>query len=131
MKYLRNFWRTCETPLIICEINLNLNWSKKCVIVASSVNQQSTFSITDAKLHVSVLTLSTKDNAKLLEQLKSGLKKNKTRNWNKYQSKKLTQRQNQYLYYLIDPSFQGVNIFFYHLKMKHNEQVTNYFIFQL
>ena len=66
-------------------------------------NQAATFSITDKKLYVPVVTLSTQDNTKLLEQLKSGLKR--TINWNKYQSKMSTERKKQYLDYLIDPSF--------------------------
>ena len=58
--------------LINCEINLDLNWSKKCVIVATAVrNQGVTFSITDTKLYVPVVVLSTQDNSKLFKQLKS------------------------------------------------------------
>ena len=64
-----------------------------------------TFAITDTKLYIPVVTLSTPDNAKLPEQLKSGFKR--TINWNKYQSKVLTE--NQYLDYTADPSFQGVH----------------------
>ena len=60
---------------IYSEINLDLNWSKICVIVATNVAAQvATFSITDTKLYVPVVTLSIQDNAKLLEQLKSGFK---------------------------------------------------------
>ena len=63
-------------PLINCKITLDLNWSENCVIVATNVaNQDATFSIIDAKLYVPVVTLSTQDNAKLLEQLKSGFKR--------------------------------------------------------
>ena len=97
-------------PLINCEINLDLNWSKNCIIVVTDVaNQVITFSITDTKL--SVVTVSTQDNAKLLEQFfKNGFKR--TINWNKYQSKKSIERQNQYLDYLVDPSFPGINRLF-------------------
>ena len=57
-------------PLINCEINLILIWSTNCVIVSTrNANQGVTFSVTDSKLYVSVLTLSTQDNAKLLQQL--------------------------------------------------------------
>ena len=57
------------------EINLDLNWSENCVIVATNVAAEAaTFSITDTKLYVPVVTLSIQDNAKLLEQLKSGFK---------------------------------------------------------
>ena len=99
-------------PLINCEINLDLNWSKNCIIVVTDVaNQVITFSITDTKLYVPVVTVSTQDNAKLLEQFfKNGFKR--TINWNKYQSKKLRERQNQYLDYLVDPSFPGINRLF-------------------
>ena len=68
------------------------------------------FAITDTKLYVPVVTLSTQNNAKLLEQLKSGFKR--TINWNKYQSKISTEAQNQYLDFLINPSFQRVNRLF-------------------
>ena len=74
LKYLSNFWKTLEISLITREINLGLNWSKKCVIAASNEDQEATFSITDTKLYVPVATLSTQNNVKLLEQLKPGLK---------------------------------------------------------
>ena len=57
LKYLSNSWRTLETSLINCEINLDLNWSANCVIVVTNVAAQATtFSITDTKLYVSVVT---------------------------------------------------------------------------
>ena len=56
-------------PLINCEINLILNWSANCFLVAGTVaNEVPTFKITDTKFYVPVLTSSTQDNAKLLEQ---------------------------------------------------------------
>ena len=71
LKYLSNFWRTFEMPLINCEVNLILTWSGNCVIVYTNVaNQGATFTITETKLYVPVVTLSTQDNAKLLTQLK-------------------------------------------------------------
>ena len=51
--------------------------------------------ITDTKLYVPVVTLSTNDNAKLLTQLKSSFKS--TMNWNKYQSKVTIEQPNSYL----------------------------------
>ena len=64
-----------------------MTWSTNCVIVSTVVaDQGATFSITDTKIHVPVVTLSTQDNAKLLEQLKSGFKR--TISWSKYQSEK-------------------------------------------
>ena len=83
LKNLSNFLRVLEMPIITCEKNLDLNWSKNSVIVANNADQATTFSITDAKLYVPVATLSTQDNAKLLEHLKSGFKR--TINLNKYQ----------------------------------------------
>ena len=52
---------------INCEINLDLNWSKNCIVVTSNADQETTFSITDTNLYVPVLTLSNQDNAKLLD----------------------------------------------------------------
>ena len=95
-------------PLINYKINLILSWSEDCVF--SSVTGETKFKITDTKLYVPVVTLSTQDNAKLLQQLKSGFKR--TINWNKYQTKVSTEGVNQYLDFLIDPSFQGVKRLF-------------------
>ena len=63
-----------------------------------------------AKEYLQFVTLSTQDNAKLLQQLKSDLKK-KT-NCNKYQTKTSIERQNPYLDYLIDPSLRSINRLF-------------------
>ena len=58
LKYLGNFWRTLEMPLINCEVNFILTWSSTCVIIASNIpNQNATFAITDTKLYVPVVTL--------------------------------------------------------------------------
>ena len=73
LKYLSNFWRTPEMQLINCEVNLILIWSKDCVIANST--GEGKLAITETKLYVPVVTLSTKDNEKLLQQLKSGFKK--------------------------------------------------------
>ena len=66
LKYLSNFWRTLEMPLIICKVNLILTWSSTCVITNST--GAGTFAINDTKLYVPVVTLSTEENAKLLQQ---------------------------------------------------------------
>ena len=107
-KYLSNSWRTLEMPLINSEVNLILTWSSTYVVTNST--GAGTFEITDTKLYVPVVTLSTKENAKLLQQLKSGFKR--VINWNKYLSKPELLRQNPNLNYLIEPSFQGVNRLF-------------------
>ena len=108
---LSNFWRTLEMPLINCEVNLILTWSSTCVIISSaSANQKATFEITDTRLYVPVVTLSTQENTKLLQQLKSGFKR--VINWNKCLSKPDLLRRNPNLNYLVEPSFQRVNRLF-------------------
>ena len=61
--------------LINCEINLILTWSANCVISSAAENQAIIFAISDTKLYVSVVTLSTQDNGKLLQQMKSNFKR--------------------------------------------------------
>ena len=95
-------------PLINCEVNLILTWSPTCVI--SSATGETKFKITETKLYVPVVTLSTQDNAKLLQQLKSDFRR--TINWNKYQSDPKIYAQNRYLNHLVNPSFQGLNRLF-------------------
>ena len=86
LKSLSNFWRALEMRLINCEVNLILIWSTNCVIMYTNVaNQVPTSEIAGTNLYVSVVTLSTHDNAKLLPQLKSSFKR--TISWNKYLSK--------------------------------------------
>ena len=64
LKYLSSFWRTLEIPLTNCEVNLILTWSKDYVITNST--GEGKFAITEIKLYVPVVTLSTKDNEKIL-----------------------------------------------------------------
>ena len=95
--------------LINCEINLILTWSTNFVFVSTNVaNQNATFEITVTKLYVPVVTLSTQDNSKLLQQLNSGFKR--VINWNKYLSKPL--RRNPNVNHLVEPCFQGINRLF-------------------
>ena len=111
LKYLSNFWRTLEMPLINCEVNLILTWSSTCVPIATgNQNQAARFAITDTKLYVPVVTLSTQENTKFLQQLKSGFKR--VINWNKYLSKSELLAQNPNLNHLVEPSFQGINRLF-------------------
>ena len=105
LKYL---WKTLEMPLMSCEVNLILTWSSTCVITNST--GAGTFEIADTKLYVPVVTSSTQDNAKLLQQLKPGFKR--TVNWNEYLSKPGLLTLDPNLNYLVEPSFQGVNRLF-------------------
>ena len=123
VKYLSNFWRTLEMPLIDCEVNLILTWTRTCVI--SSATGKAKFKITETKVYVPVVTLSTQDNVKLLQQLKSDFKR--TINWNKYQLDAKTYEQNRYLNHLVNPSFQGINrlfvLSFENEKIEHHIQL--------
>ena len=88
LKYLSNFRRRLNIPLINCEVELILTWSKNCVLVDMTERDAEgdnpaivaptglEFKITDTKLYVPVVTLSKENDTKLLEQLKSGFKKN-------------------------------------------------------
>ena len=97
--------------LINFKINLFLTWSANCFIIPNPViNQVPKFALTDTKLYVLIVTLSTQDKVKLLQQWKLNFRR--TTNWNKYQLKVTIQRTNQYLDYLIDTSFQGINRIF-------------------
>ena len=87
LKYLGNFWRSLDMPLINCGISLVLSWYKECVLVgrtdrgppAAAINSPTSakFEITDCKLYVPVVILSAENDNKLLEQLKSGFRRNK------------------------------------------------------
>ena len=126
LKHLSNFWRALNMPLINCEINLILTWSENCVLTSkatrdanpdvnpaiAAVNNpaNATFKITDTKLYVPVVTLSTKDDNNFLEQLKSGFKR--TIKWNKYRSEMTNETKTNHLNYLIDPTFTKVNRLF-------------------
>ena len=93
LKYLGNFWKTLDIPLINCEVLLALTWSADCVTtsmekrITTGTNRgdsptNATFKITDTKLYVPVVTLSAENNNKFLEQLKTGFKR--TIKQNKY-----------------------------------------------
>ena len=118
LKYLGNFWRALNIPLISCEISLKLKWDKNCVI--TSLEQRdigggnrdnaptgATLAINDCKLYVPEVTLSRDDEIKLLTNLKSGFKREII--WNKYRSQMTTEAINNNLNILIDPTFTNVN----------------------
>ena len=121
LKYLSNFWRTLEMPLINCEVNLILTWSSTYVITES--DGAGTFETTDTKLYVPAVTLSTQENTKFFQQLKSGFKR--VINWNKYFSKPELLAQNQNLNHLIEPNFQGLNRLFVLAFENDNHRATH------
>ena len=79
LKYLSNFWRSLEMPLINCKVELSLKWYERCLLTVANT---ATFKITDAKLYVPIVTLSAEDNAKLSKLLGEGFKRSIY--WNKY-----------------------------------------------
>ena len=81
--------------LVNCEVTFDLNWSESCVLVATNAAQATKFSTTDTKVCLPAVTLSTQDNSKVLERLKSGFKRKI--DWNKHQTKVSTERVNWYL----------------------------------
>ena len=123
LKYLGNFWRALNIPLISCEIFLELKWNKNCVITSLEQRQVDagppavngtttggTLAINDCKLYVPVVTLSKDDEIKLLTNLKSRFKREII--WNKYRSQMTTEAINNNLNILIDPTFTNVNRLF-------------------
>ena len=107
LKYLSNFWRSLEMPLINCKIHLELNWSKDCVM---STIADTTFKITNTKLYVPIVTLSSKDNVKLVKLLEEGFKRSVY--WNEYQIESRNFDNNNLKRFPLDASFQGVRKLF-------------------
>ena len=83
LKYLSNFFRSLEMPLINCKIKLNLTWKKECVL--STDAGESVFIINDTKLYVPVVTLSKEDNKDFIEQQNKGFQRSIY--WNEYKTK--------------------------------------------
>ena len=111
LKYLSSFWRSLEIPLINCKIHLELNWSNDCVM---STIANTKFKITNTKLCVApIVTLSSKDNAKLVKLLEDGF--NRPVYWNEYQTKIEAKEfdNNNLKRFPLDASFQGVRRLFF------------------
>ena len=118
LKYLGNFWRALNIPLISCEVSLELKWDKNCIITTleqrdigggnrDNAPTGAMLAINDCKLYVPAVTLSKDDEIKLLTNLKSGFKREII--WNKYRSQMTTEAVNDNLNILIDPTFTNVN----------------------
>ena len=109
LKYLSNFWKSLEMLLINYKIHLELNWTKDCVM---STIADTTFKITNTKLYVPIVTLSSKDNVKLVKLLEEGFKRPVY--WNEYQTKIETRNldNNNLTRFPLDASFQGVRRLF-------------------
>ena len=86
LKYFSNFWKSLDSPLINYEIELDLPWTKDCVLIEQNNNITGVnFVITSTKWFVQVVTLAINDNIKFLENIKQGIKV--AISWNKYKSK--------------------------------------------
>ena len=83
LKYLSNFFRSLEMPLINCKIKLNLTWKKECVL--STGDGEAVFIINDTKLYVPVVTLSKEDNKDFIEKQNKGFQRSIY--WNEYKTK--------------------------------------------
>ena len=94
-------------PLINCKVELSLKWYENCIL--SSSGTAATFTITDTKLYVPIITLKTKDNTKLSKLLNEGFKR--SIQWNKYKIIFKTYN-DEYIRERLDASFQGVNKLF-------------------
>ena len=146
LKYLSNFWRSLDLPLINCEIEIDLSWSKEFTIskisitpgtcdnpnvrppipaIAARQTTGATFQRNNAKLYVTVVTLSSNGTIKFLESTRQGFKR--TISWNKYRSEITTPTKNYNLDYLIDSTFRNISRFFV-LSFKNGDDPTrNYF----
>ena len=113
LKYLSNFWRSLEMPLINCKFELSLKWIENCVL---TVPDTAAFKITDAKLQVPIVTLSAEDDVKLSKLLSDGFKRPVY--WNKYKviDDKVVDipadNEDKYIRELLDSSYQGVKRLF-------------------
>ena len=105
LKYLSNFWRSLEMPLINCKVHLELNWFEDCIL--SSAGNSAKSEIIDGKLHVPIVILSNKDSANLTKQLGEGFKRSVY--WNNYQTiPAIITEKGTNIYKLLNASFQGV-----------------------
>ena len=122
LKYLINFFRSLEMPLINCKIKLNLTWKKECVL--STDNGNAVFIINDTKMYVPVVTFSKEDNKDFIEQQNKGFQRSIY--WNEYKTKEINENAdaNVFKYINLDPSFQGVNRLFVMTYNRANGQPT-------
>ena len=111
LKYLSNFFRSLELPLVNCKIDLELTWHKDCIISSAdaAAGQVVSFMITDTKPYVPIVTLAAKDNTNLTKQLNKGFKR--TIYWNQYVSKPFPEtphKKTGITRFALDAAFQGV-----------------------
>ena len=120
LKYVSNFFRSLEMPLVNCKVDLELTWNRNCVVCSADGvgGNQVTFKVTDTKLYVPIVSLSTKDNTNLTKQLNEGFKR--TIYWNRYKSIAIAvtakvvdgNKVSTQFRKLLDASYEGVNRLF-------------------
>ena len=113
LKYLSNFWRSLEMPLINCKVELSLKWYERCLLTTATT---ATFKITDAKFYVPIVTLSIEDNSKLTKLLNEGFKRPIYWIECKVNPNKIVEiaalNEEKYIRELLDSSCQGVKRLF-------------------
>ena len=122
LKYLSNFFRSLEMPLINWKIKLNLTWKKERVLATGA--SEAVFIINDTELYVPVVTLSKEDNKDFIEQKNKRFQRSIY--WNEYKTKEINEDAdvNVFNYINLDPSFQGVNRLFAMAYNRANGQPT-------
>ena len=126
LKYLSNFWRSLEMPLINCKVELKLRWTKHCVLsVAGTDNANGndsdniTFTIKDTKLYVPVVTLSARDNKKLSKLLSKRFERSVY--WNEYKRKSDNKKMTKEFRYFLKSNFVEVNRLFVLVYTNHGK----------
>ena len=122
LKYLSNFFRSLEMPLINSKIKLNLTRKKECVLSTDDGN--AVFIINDTKMYIPVVTLSKEGNKDFIEQQNKGFQR--SIHWNEYKTKEINENAdaNVFKYINLNPSFQGVNRLFVTAYNRANGQPT-------
>ena len=120
LKYLSNFFKSLEMPLINSKIHLGPNWKNNYVMYGGDTyaggdnanNREERFQVTSTKLYVPIVTLSSDDSATLTKQLNERFERSVY--WNEYKSKIETKEAdaNNLTRFPLDTSFQGVNRLF-------------------
>ena len=111
LKYLCNFWRSLEMPLINCKVELSLKWIENCILTTAANANKAIFKINDAKIYVQIVTLSIEDNFKLSKLLNEGFKR--PTYWNEYKvtanniAEIAAANDEKYIRELLDSSCQG------------------------
>ena len=114
IKYLSNFWRTLEMPLINCEANVILTWSTDCAMIYTDVaNQVPTFKITETNLYVQF---------KIMQNyytIKIWFWRNNQLEWMSIKTRIVNTKSK--LNHLVEPSFQGLLV----LALENDAQRTS------